>query len=238
LDGIRSSEKHLYFMLLTIGYLVRDCMSDIDVFLAMIENPTRRRILEALVREPHYPLQLSRELQMSQQAIMKHLKVLEENALVRSFPEESDQGGPTRRIYVPITRFSIVVDVGPGLFNAEIVSKESIKAEIGGEPYDQPEVGVSTAEEYSRTRDAISLIDRELGQIQKRRAELIGEKERLLEEARDFVESRVGEYQARRVIFEAMKRSTLTPEEIARGLGLRDEVVRRILDHIGNGGGV
>jgi ArsR family transcriptional regulator len=62
-------------------------MDELDVLLSVIENPTRRRILEALVREPHYPLQLSRELGMSQQIIMKHLKVLEDYRMVRCYPE-------------------------------------------------------------------------------------------------------------------------------------------------------
>ncbi|HOO03647.1 MAG TPA: helix-turn-helix domain-containing protein, partial [Methanomassiliicoccales archaeon] len=69
-------------------------MDELDVLLSVIENPTRRKILEALVREPQYPLQLSRELGLSQQGIMKHLRMLEDLDLVRSFSEESDQGGP------------------------------------------------------------------------------------------------------------------------------------------------
>ena len=52
-------------------------MVELDALLSVIENPARRRILEALVREPHYPLQLSKELGMTQQAVIKHLKVLE-----------------------------------------------------------------------------------------------------------------------------------------------------------------
>jgi ArsR family transcriptional regulator len=98
-------------------------MDDLDILLSIIENPTRRRILEALVREPHYPLQLSRQLGLSQQGIMKHLKVLEDNDLVRSYSEDSDQGGPARKIYVPTTGFTITMDIGPGLFSAEFVTR-------------------------------------------------------------------------------------------------------------------
>ena len=55
--------------------------NDLDMLLAAIGNPTRRRILRKLVKETHYPLQLSKELSVSQQSIMKHLKVLEESDL-------------------------------------------------------------------------------------------------------------------------------------------------------------
>ena len=39
----------------------------LDGLLRVLENPTRRRIMERLARESHYPLQLSRELGVSQQ---------------------------------------------------------------------------------------------------------------------------------------------------------------------------
>jgi len=75
-------------------------MSDIelDTLLAIIGNPTRRSILRKLVKEDHYPLQLSKELSISQQAIMKHLKVLEEAELVKSMFRKSDSG-PPRKFY-------------------------------------------------------------------------------------------------------------------------------------------
>ena len=57
-------------------------MMDLDILLSMVENPTRRKILESLVKEPHYPLQLSKELGISQQAVMKNLNMLEKNGMV------------------------------------------------------------------------------------------------------------------------------------------------------------
>ena len=43
-----------------------------DESLSILENPTRRSILRHLVKEPHYPLQLSELLDVSQQAVVKH----------------------------------------------------------------------------------------------------------------------------------------------------------------------
>ena len=60
-------------------------MMDLDVLLSMIKNPTRRKILESLVKMPRYPLQLSKELGISQQAVMKNLSVLEKNGMVVSY---------------------------------------------------------------------------------------------------------------------------------------------------------
>jgi predicted transcriptional regulator len=202
-------------------------LSDLDMLLSVIENPTRRRILEALVREPHYPLQLSRELGMSQQAIMKHLKVLEDYSLVCSHPEESDQGGPARKIYVPTTKFTIIVDFGPGLFDTTFV-KLAMKAmqwpraaPRAVADLELPDIG----EKAMRIRRSISEIDGQLDELQTERERLIGRKEQALEEAARVIETSVDDYQVRRIVYEYIQSPELSPQEIAEELGLRDKLV-------------
>ncbi len=203
-------------------------MDELDILLSVIENPTRRRILEALVREPHYPLQLSKELGLSQQGIMKHLKVLEEYHMVRSYDEESDQGGPNRKIYVPITGFNIVVDLGPGLFSAQIVTRD-----LEGRPCPNERLSeedqMMFLERVEDVRDRIGEIDGELQELGRRRAELIRAKELVLNEACGFVESAIEDYQTRRIVFEFIQRPEFTPSQIAKELGLRDDAVIRTI---------
>ena len=50
-------------------------MSNIDEALDLLQNKVRRLIMERLVREPHYPMQLAQQIDVSQQAIMKHLNI-------------------------------------------------------------------------------------------------------------------------------------------------------------------
>ena len=68
-------------------------MVDFEHAMSILENFTRRDILKFLVKEPHYPLQLSETLDVSQQAVMKHLKVLEEAGFVDSDKIPSEKGG-------------------------------------------------------------------------------------------------------------------------------------------------
>jgi len=197
------------------------------VLLSVIENPTRRRILEALVREPHYPLQLSRELGLSQQGIMKHLRMLEDLDLVRSFMEDSDQGGPSRRRYFPTTGFTMVVDIGPGLFNTEVATR----------PFEEQgtERPQADGKRLLDLRRELGGIDRELRLIKERRAELIADKERVLEEAGRAVESTFQDYHSRKVVYEYILHPHLDAKELARGLGLRDDVVDRIVRSLEEG---
>ena len=124
-------------------------MDDIDILLSMVENPTRRRILESLVREPSYPLRLSKELGVSQQAVMKNLALMEQNGLVVSSRMDSSMG-PMR-----IVR---------SMFSAKVISP-AWEDEPGQEPMDP--------EEASRR---ISEIDERIKELDEERAALVAER--------------------------------------------------------------
>ena len=205
-------------------------MDELDILLSVIENPTRRRILEALVREPHYPLQLSRELGMSQQIIMKHLKVLEDHRMVRSYPEESDQGGPMRKRYVPISGFTIMVDVGSGMFCVESTRREMEEAPDHQRGRSEGEDGLQDlTERVMGLRSELSVLDAKMDELRKKREEFIDQKQRLLDEAVHLVESSPLDYGQRHVVFEYIQHPDIEPSELAGYLGLRDDVVREIL---------
>jgi len=87
--------------------------------MSILENSTRRDILKFLVKEPHYPLQLSEMLEVSQQAVMKHLKILEEGGFVEAEKVPSEKGGPPKKIYTVNQSFSLRLDLGPDLFKSE-----------------------------------------------------------------------------------------------------------------------
>ncbi|MBN1390289.1 MAG: helix-turn-helix domain-containing protein [Candidatus Thermoplasmatota archaeon] len=99
-----------------------DDLLELDRILSVLENPIRRKILQKLSREINYPLQLSKELNVSQQAIMKHLKVLEDNDFVISYDERSDKGGAPRKVYVPRKRYCVRIDIGPNTYHEEYYS--------------------------------------------------------------------------------------------------------------------
>jgi ArsR family transcriptional regulator len=94
-------------------------MTDLDTALKLLQNTVRREILERLVKEPHYPMQLSDLIGISQQATMKHLKEMERGGLVESTRVPSEKGGPPRTIYSVEKSFSIRIDLAPDMFKCE-----------------------------------------------------------------------------------------------------------------------
>jgi ArsR family transcriptional regulator len=85
-------------------------LNNVDVLLDVLGNDTRRRILQLLADEPRYFIQLSKELGVSQQAVLKHLEILEKNGFITSYEEESEFPAPKRKYFQ--LNLSCVLEVG------------------------------------------------------------------------------------------------------------------------------
>lgn len=89
---------------------------DSGLILDIIGNSTRRRILAVLSQEPMYFNQLSKEIGIGQQAILRHTKVLEDGGLITSYVERSDLGAPDRKYYKLNSAFSLIVSISEDTF--------------------------------------------------------------------------------------------------------------------------
>jgi ArsR family transcriptional regulator len=85
-------------------------LNNVDVLLDILGNDTRRRILQLLADEPRYFIQLSKELGVSQQAVLKHLEILERNGFITSYEQESSFPAPKRKYFQ--LNLSCVLEVG------------------------------------------------------------------------------------------------------------------------------
>ena len=189
-------------------------MMDLDVLLSMIENPTRRKILESLVKMPRYPLQLSKELGISQQAVMKNLSVLEKNGMVVSY-RESSSIGPERTVYEPNSEFTLIVDMRNGMFSARMVEPKG----------ERKDVDVDNLKEM---RSKVIDIDNELEQLEKRYSELMREKESIIAS----VISKQDGYAQKRLAYEILDAPKKTVEELSKDLNARTDVVKEMIDDI------
>lgn len=189
-------------------------MDDLDRLLNVMENPTRRRILEALVREPHYPLRLSKALGISQQAVSKNLSIMEREGIIVSYRESSSQG-PDRTIYEPNMEFTIVMDMRSGMFRTNLFLPAS-----GGDGAE----GETEGRGLEEAREAISGIDGELREIERRRLELVEERGRLI----SSVMSRAP-YGYRNLMYEMLDRPDDTPEEISARLDADEDDIRHMM---------
>jgi predicted transcriptional regulator len=211
--------------------------TELDKLLSVLENPIRRQILAKLSKERHYPLQLSKELNVSQQAIMKHLKVLEDNDLVMIIEEKSTVGGPPRKSYFTTKRYSIRIDMGPSMFSTDIQS------------FDEPEVEPKTFQEikskyekvcteeelnkrFSDLKKLVREINTKLRDLEKQRTDLLKLRESILKETHDTIRDLCMDYDERKILYSVIDHNLRTLEAISERLNLRERVVQDIVQQL------
>ena len=89
------------------------------LILDIIGNNTRRKILATLAREPMYFNQLAKKIGVGQQAILRHMKALEDIGLVASYAERSNLGAPDRKYYRLNSSFSLTISISQDSFSIE-----------------------------------------------------------------------------------------------------------------------
>lgn len=201
-------------------------MSEMDSILTIVENPTRRRILQALVREPHYPLQLSHELGVSQQAIMKNLVLMQKMGLLESYHESSNMG-PDRIFYRPTSEFSIVIDLRGNMFDVKMTT--SGPAQLPEAP---PERYREDAENLEDTRMRIASIDRQLTEFEKKRQELIRARGALIDKFMHDSKADMMDYHHRAMLYTMLNSPSWTAEDISRETGLSKAIVMMMIENL------
>lgn len=200
-------------------------MSDIDVLLSMVENPNRRKILTALVKEPQYPLQLSKELGISQQAVMKNLNVLEKNGMVISY-QESSLIGPMRTVYEPSSEFTIIIDMRNSMFSTRMIELETT-TEQESEELSQDLMNLE------EVREKISDIDKKIEELNKERSKNIREKEALIASVISELDDTQYGYNHRNILYEIMNEPDRSLNELSETLHVNENTINRVIEDIG-----
>ena len=195
-------------------------MDMMNELLAMVENPTRRKIIEALTREPHYPFQLAKELGISQPAVVKHLDLLERNGLVSAHQEES-RNGPKRTVYTTTSEFTITVDVRNGMFAAHLVVPE--------DRTDEKE----KIEGLKETRENISDIDEKIAELERMRSAMIRKRETLISSTISAVAEGCG-YRHRSLLYGLLNDPDKDLEDLSADMSMNMNRMREMMEEIEN----
>ena len=218
-------------------------VEEVDELFYLLENPTRRRILQLLSVERLYPLkmhkQLSREIDVTQQAIVKHLKILEEHGLVESKDEPSSRG-PNRRVYTASREISLHIDVGPSTY------KQKAETDFDLSSLSTQHKHVLDAIEESRSMDSKARMDllsrvsedlrKSVEDVENERRSLMALVGELNREITFTAQRAECNYQERRLLHHILHNKDYTIEGAAASLGLREAEVRLILESLQNRG--
>ncbi len=204
-------------------------MIGMDSILAVVENPTRRKILQAVVKEPHYPLQLSKELGISQQAIVKNLNLMEKEGLVTSYRQSSDRG-PERIFYKPSSEFTITIDMRNNMFEVRMIPIEDGAKDKTAK---DPDTEKTTEEQkLEAVRARISQIDRQISEFDRRRAKLVRERNDLIDEFLHMADLDNLGYQHRELLYDMLNRPNWSSEEMSKNMGFNENTISKMIDEI------
>ena len=190
-------------------------------------------------------------MNISQQAIMKHLKVLEDNNLVLSFEEKSTLGGPPRKCYVASKRISLRIDVGPNTFNTEIFDYREIEAEtqkekdVNGKTKEKSSEIKSFEEKYSKIHTIkdpserltelskiVQELNKELVDLKLKRSKLLSLREQVVNQSNEIISDLCEEYNERKILYYLITHQNRNVSTISEEMEMREKVIRDIFQNL------
>lgn len=210
-----------------------------DLF-EIVGNEVRRKILRLLVLEPHYVSQLSKLLNKSQPAILKHMKILEDKGIVVRNIEQASEStkGPERHFFSINKSFTIMYSLSPhnvreNVWNTDDFSSDStletldpVKQEIDGED--------SVAKKISIINHEIEQINLEMIDLEKHYIELEKKRNSLLQFTNSIIESsdelqRKDMYEHRQLLRKHVCESRTCVQEISNLLNKKEKEIEQAL---------
>ncbi len=209
---------------------------EIGEFLDLLGNNTRRRILESLTNEPKYFIQLSKEIGVSQQAVLKHLFLLENFGLIESFKAKSNLAAPDRK-YFQLNR-SVYLSIGI-TGNSMEIKMENIKGpnkirSKNNIAIESKEVSIKKDKEITdilkNTKHKLELLAKRMQELEDEKIHLLKEKQQILEITHQVIRESLKEDLARRILYSNLISREITDiEELSEILNTREKEIKIVV---------
>ncbi len=212
---------------------------EIGELLDLLGNDTRRRILESLANEPKYFIQLSKEIGVSQQAVLKHLFLLEKFGLIESFKAKSNLAAPDRK-YFQLNR-SVYLSIGI-TGNSMEIKMENIKGPNKTKPKNRMTTEIKgkyiqrdkeITDILKKTKHNLELIEQRMEEIENEKIGLLKDKQKILQIAHQVIRESLEEDLARRILYSNLNsRDTTDIEELSEILNTREKEIKIIVKRL------
>lgn len=199
-------------------------MMDSDLILDILGNETRRKILAILAQQPMYFNQLAKEMDVGQQAILRHLQALEGGGLVETYAEKSDLGAPDRKYYRLNGSFVLTVALSADDFTitnqkvARSRSKDLVKKyyrRLESASPSEPD----TAQALSMLRDDLAEIEEKMADLESRLGDLRALRQLVMRRLHEIGQASFEEDE-RKVLYKIVEES---PKSVAQLSGMTGE---------------
>ena len=211
---------------------------DIEKVLDILGNETRRRILRYLAEEPRYFIQLSKELGVSQQAVLKHLEILQALNLVESFAEKSDLAGPDRKYYRLNRSLILTIGLSEDVFRMkmrEYDNTEEAMTNLTGfeEAWQKILDTEEIAELILKSKKLINKIDENIIRIDEKRSDVIRLRQDVTNLVHEKIRARFNSKLERRIIYSLIESSEkIDIDNLAEEFDVREKEIIQSIEEI------
>lgn len=214
--------------------IIDDAKSDL---FEIVGNEVRRKILRLLVLEPHYVSQLSKLLNKSQPAILKHMKILEDKGIVVRNIEQASEStkGPERHFFSINKSFTIMYSLSPHNVRENVWNTDDLTSDGTLDPVKQKiDKEESVAKKISIINHEIEQINLEMIDIEQQYIELEKKRNNLLKITNSIIENsdelqRKDMYEHRQLLRKHVCESRTCVQEISNLLNKKEKEIEQAL---------
>jgi ArsR family transcriptional regulator len=202
--------------------------------LDIIGNNTRRKILATLAREPMYFNQLAKEIDVGQQAILRHMKALEDIGLVASYAEKSNLGAPDRKYYRLNSSFSMNISISQDSFSIENRKIEQYRYKESDKFYKEYDLlaQVDDVQTLKQLQANLSNIEKEISTLDSRLNDLRALKQLIVRHLHKIAKDNFEKEFERKILYTIIEEAPQSISEIANKLNEKPSRVRNALHSI------
>lgn len=204
---------------------------DDDIILDIIGNNTRRKILATLAREPMYFNQLAKEISIGQQAILRHMKTLEDIGLIESYAEKSNLGAPDRKYYRLNSSFSLTICLSEDAFSIENHKIEQYRYKESDKFYEEYDLLAQEddGETLNQLQSNLTKIEMEISNLDSRLNDLRALKQLIVSRLHKIAKDNFEEEFERKILHTIVGDSPKSVSELANKLNEKQSNVTKTL---------
>jgi ArsR family transcriptional regulator len=208
--------------------------NDDDIILDIIGNNTRRRILATLAREPMYFNQLAKEIAIGQQAILRHMKTLEDIGLIESYGEKSNLGAPDRKYYRLSSSFSLTICLSEDAFSIKNHKIEQYRHKESDEFYKEYDLLAQDNDRrmLNQLQNSLIRIEKEISNLDSRLNDLRALKQLIVSRLHKIAKDNFEEEFERRILHTIIGESPKSVSELANRLDEKPSRIRNSLNEM------
>jgi ArsR family transcriptional regulator len=206
-------------------------LHNFGLILDIIGNNTRRKILATLAREPMYFNQLAKEIGVGQQAILRHMKALEDIGLVASYAEKSNLGAPDRKYYRLNSSFSLNISISQDSFSIENHKIEQYRYKESDKFYKEYDLLTQNndGESLKRLQANLSNIEKEISTLDSRLNDLRALKQLIVRRLHRIAKDNFEEEFERKILHTIIEEAPQSISELANKVNEKPSHVRSTL---------